>query len=75
MSALFDAAADYEEYADGRPRVDGVRAFPDLALPEGSDDQPPELETAHNLGNRRNVQPPEQIHTQGVEAYTGSSVR
>jgi beta-phosphoglucomutase family hydrolase len=71
----FDAVADYEEYVDGRPRADGVRAFlasRGIELPEGSDDDSPELETVHGLGNRKNALLLEQIHTQGVEAYAGS---
>ncbi|MFF7191738.1 HAD family hydrolase [Streptomyces sp. NPDC008222] len=71
----FDAVADYEEYVDGRPRADGVRAFlasRGIELPEGEDDDSPKLETVHGLGNRKNALLLEQIHTQGVEAYEGS---
>ncbi|MEU1301155.1 beta-phosphoglucomutase family hydrolase [Streptomyces shenzhenensis] len=71
----FDAAADYDEYVDGRPRADGVRAFlasRGIELPEGDDDSPPELDTVHGLGNRKNALLLEKIRTEGVEAYPGS---
>ncbi|MFE7706004.1 beta-phosphoglucomutase family hydrolase [Streptomyces sp. NPDC057486] len=71
----FDAVADYDEYVDGRPRADGVRAFLDsrrIKLLEGSDDDPPELDTVHGLGNRKNALLLEKIRTEGVEAYPGS---
>ncbi|MEW1659027.1 beta-phosphoglucomutase family hydrolase [Streptomyces sp. NPDC093707] len=71
----FDAAADYDEYVDGRPRADGVRVFlasRGIELPEGSDDDPPELDTVHGLGNRKNALLLEKIRTEGVEAYPGS---
>ncbi|MEU6606419.1 beta-phosphoglucomutase family hydrolase [Streptomyces shenzhenensis] len=71
----FDAVADYDEYVDGRPRADGVRAFlasRGIELPEGDDDSPPELDTVHGLGNRKNALLLEKIRTEGVEAYPGS---
>jgi HAD superfamily hydrolase (TIGR01509 family) len=71
----FDAVADYDEYVDGRPRADGVRAFlasRGIGLPDGSDDDPPEPDTVHGLGNRKNALLREKIRTQGVEAYAGS---
>ena len=71
----FDAVADYDEYVDGRPRADGVRAFlasRGIELPEGSDHDPPEPDTVHGLGNRKNALLLEKIRTEGVEAYPGS---
>ncbi|GAA3815262.1 HAD family hydrolase [Streptomyces chiangmaiensis] len=71
----FDRVADYDEYVDGRPRADGVRSFlasRGIELPEGSDDDPPERDTVHGLGNRKNALLLEKIHTQGVEPYAGS---
>ncbi|MFB7507766.1 hypothetical protein ACFC0P_30660, partial [Streptomyces broussonetiae] len=44
----FDAVAEYDEYVDGRPRADGVRAFLDsrgIHLPEGTPDDPPQART------------------------------
>ncbi|MFD8817537.1 beta-phosphoglucomutase family hydrolase [Streptomyces sp. NPDC059627] len=71
----FDAVADYDEYVDGRPRADGVRAFLDsrgIHLPEGTPDDPPDAPTVHGLGNRKNELLLEKIRTQGVEAYDGT---
>ncbi|MET8438126.1 beta-phosphoglucomutase family hydrolase [Streptomyces sp900116325] len=71
----FDTLADYEQYVDGRPRTDGVRVFlasRGIVLPEGKGDDPPELETVHGLGNRKNAFLLEKIRTQGVEPYSGS---
>ncbi len=44
----FDAAHDYDDYVDGKPREDGVRAFlasRGIELPEGDADDPPDAET------------------------------
>ncbi|MFE5406058.1 HAD family hydrolase [Streptomyces sp. NPDC056580] len=71
----FDEVADYDEYVDGRPRADGVRAFLDsrgIHLPEGGPDDPPDALTVHGLGNRKNVLLLERIRTGGVEAYEGT---
>ncbi|RZB16306.1 beta-phosphoglucomutase family hydrolase [Streptomyces sp. F001] len=70
----FDAT-DYEQYVDGRPRVDGVRVFlasRGIELPEGKGDDPPESDTVRGLGNRKNALFLEKIRTQGVEPYAGS---
>ncbi|UXY31527.1 HAD family hydrolase [Streptomyces sp. HUAS TT20] len=71
----FDADAEYDEYVDGRPRADGVRAFLDsrgIALPEGAPDDPPDARTVHGLGNRKNDLLLAKIRTFGVEAYEGT---
>ncbi|AKN73998.1 hypothetical protein QR97_33550 [Streptomyces sp. PBH53] len=71
----FDAVADYDEYVDGRPRADGVRAFlasRGIQLPEGDPGDPPDARTVHGLGNRKNELLLERIRTGGVEAYEGT---
>ena len=71
----FDAVADYDEYVDGRPRYDGVRAFlasRGIELPEGDHDDPPQAETVAGLGNRKNEIVQRMIHQNGVEPYEGS---
>jgi beta-phosphoglucomutase family hydrolase len=71
----FDEHADYDEYVDGKPRSDGVRSFlrsREIELPEGSDDDPPDAETIHGIGNRKNELVLKLIHEQGVEPYEGS---
>jgi beta-phosphoglucomutase family hydrolase len=71
----FDALHDYNEYVDGMPRYDGVRAFlasRGIVLPEGTPDDPPEADTVCGLGNRKNELVLTLIRSQGVEAYEGS---
>ena len=53
----FDLATDYRLYVDGKPRFDGVRDFlrsRGIQLPEGSPDDPTDVETVHGLGDRKN---------------------
>lgn len=67
--------ADYERYVDGRLRLDGVRAFlasRGIELPEGSPDDPPEADTVHGLGRRKNERLLELLRRDGVEVYEGS---
>lgn len=71
----FDAVADYDQYVDGKPRYDGVRAFlasRGIELPEGDANDPPGAETVHGLGNRKNELVLRLIHEQGVQVYEGS---
>ncbi|WP_030752238.1 HAD family hydrolase [Streptomyces sp. NRRL S-31] len=71
----FDAVRDYDEYVDGRPRADGVRTFlaaRAIELPEGTADDPPDAETVHGLGNRKNILVLRRIREDGVEPYEGS---
>jgi beta-phosphoglucomutase family hydrolase len=71
----FDEGADYDEYVDGRPRADGVRTFlasRGIHLPEGEPGDPPDRQTVHGLGNRKNDRLLELIRTRGVEAYDGT---
>lgn len=71
----FDAVSDYEAYVDGEPRLDGVRTFlasRGITLPEGSSADPPEAETVHGLGRRKNELLLELLERDGVEAYAGS---
>ncbi len=71
----FDPVADYDEYVDGKPRAEGTRSFlasRGIDLPDGGDDDPPEAETVHGLGNRKNEILLRRIRQDGVEAYQGS---
>ncbi len=73
--APFDAAHDYTEYVDGKPRLDGVRAFLQargIELPEGSSEDPPDAATVHGLAARKNELVNQVLEQQGVEAYAGS---
>ena len=71
----FDPVRDYDEYVNGKPRDDGTRSFlasRGIELPEGSDGGPPDAETVHGLGNRKNEIVQRRIREDGVEAYEGS---
>src|SRR6516162_983756 len=71
----FDLATDYRLYVDGKPRFDGVRDFlksRGIQLPEGSPDDPPQVETVGGLGNRKNDLVNEVIEDVGVQPYEGS---
>lgn len=71
----FDPIGEYDQYVDGKPRYDGVRAFlvsRGVKLPEGDLDDTPEAETIHGLGNRKNEIVLRLIHQQGVQPYEGS---
>ena len=73
--APFDSESDYERYVDGEPREDGVRNFlaaRDIALPEGSDDDPPGARTVKGLGNRKNDLVLHVLETKGVAVYDGA---
>jgi beta-phosphoglucomutase family hydrolase len=71
----FDAGRDYDQYVDGKPRLDGTRDFlasRGIELPEGHDDDPPGTPTITGLGNRKNDLVLKKIHDDGVETYPGS---
>jgi beta-phosphoglucomutase family hydrolase len=71
----FDEVSDYDTYVDGKPREDGVRSFlasRNIELPEGTEQDPPEAETVHGLGYRKDHLFLQLIHAQGVEVYEGS---
>ena len=71
----FDLATDYRLYVDGKPRFDGVRDFlrsRGIRLPEGSPDDPADVETVHGLGNRKNDLVNRAIAEVGVEPYAGT---
>ena len=71
----FDPIREYDQYVDGKPRYDGVRAFlasRGVELPEGDPNDTPEAETIHGLGNRKNEIVLRLIRQQGVQPYEGS---
>ncbi|MEV6099064.1 beta-phosphoglucomutase family hydrolase [Nocardia sp. NPDC051981] len=66
---------DYELYVDGRPRLDGVREFlksRDIELPEGSDEDGPDAQTVHGIGEKKNELVHTLIEREGVHAFPGS---
>ncbi len=71
----FDPVGDYARYVDGMPRADGVRTFlasRGITLPEGDPQDPPDAETVHGLGSRKNDLVVERIRELGVVVYEGS---
>lgn len=71
----FDPVNDYRRFVDGRKRDDGVRTFlasRDIVLPDGGDDDPPDAETVHGLGNRKNAAFQVTLQADGVDVFEGS---
>ena len=71
----FDSGHEYDEYVDGKPRLDGVRSFVasrGITLPEGDRKDPPSAQTVAGLGNRKNELVLAMIRRDGVEVYEGS---
>ncbi|MEY9849092.1 HAD family hydrolase [Streptacidiphilus sp. MAP5-3] len=71
----FDPVGEYDRYVDGRPRLDGTRAFlrsRGIQLPEGSPQDPPGARTIHGLSTAKNEIVLRMIKERGVDAYPGS---
>jgi beta-phosphoglucomutase family hydrolase len=71
----FDADHEYQEYVDGRSRLDGVRGFLEergIDLPEGTPDDSADELTVQGIGRRKNDRLKELIASDGVDAYPGS---
>jgi len=73
----FDIEVDYRQYVDGKPRYDGVRSFlasRGIVLPEGTPDDPTDVDTVCGLGNRKNGYFLEELEQHGVSVFE-STVR
>jgi beta-phosphoglucomutase family hydrolase len=71
----FELPGEYAAHVDGKLRQDGVRSFlaaRDIVLPEGTPDDPPDVETVNGLGNRKNDLVLALIRRDGVDVYKGS---
>jgi beta-phosphoglucomutase family hydrolase len=71
----FDPHLDYTRHVDGKPRADGTRDFlrsRGIELPEGSLDDPPDADTVHGLGRRKNDLVLDLVEREGVEVFEGS---
>jgi beta-phosphoglucomutase family hydrolase len=71
----FDPVRDYEEYVDGKPRLEGIKSFlasRSISLPEGSESDPPGAPTVYGLGTRKNELFVKVLDRDGVEVYDGS---
>ncbi len=72
----FDPVKDYDEYVDGKPRVEGTKSFlqsRSISLPLGSPSDPPGMDTVWALSNRKNELVLKVLARDGVEVYEGSS--
>lgn len=71
-SAPFDVREDYLRHVDGRPRLEGVRAFlasRGVTVPEGSPDDEPGAPTVHGLGRAKDELFMAQVRQHGVAAF------
>jgi beta-phosphoglucomutase family hydrolase len=71
----FDPVGDYEQYVDGKPRLDGTASFLEsrgIELPMGEESDPAGTPTIWGLGNKKNDLIQEVIERDGVQAYEGS---
>jgi beta-phosphoglucomutase family hydrolase len=72
----FDPVKDYDEYVDGKPRIEGTRSFLEarsISLPLGEPTDPPGSPTMWGLSNRKNDLVLKVLQRDGVEVYEGSS--
>jgi len=71
----FDAHHEYDAYVDGKPRLNGTRAFLEsrgIELPEGKPDDPPGTPTIYGLSNRKNDLVLAKLAAGGVKVYEGT---
>ncbi len=71
----FDADSDYRLYVDGKPRLDGVRAFlasRAISLPESGSGEPPVPDSVEGLGDRKNRAFLELLEGRGARPYPGT---
>jgi HAD superfamily hydrolase (TIGR01509 family) len=67
----FDPAADYRDYVDGQPRLEGVHAFLEsrgIRLPEGRPDDSSTEESAYGLARRKGEVLARMLRQHGVTA-------
>ena len=71
----FDSTVDYDDYVDGKPRLEGTESFLDsrhISLPTGDPDDKPGAHTVYGLSNRKNELVLVVLKRDGVEVYPGS---
>ena len=71
----FDRIAEYRDYVDGRPRLEGVHAFLEsrgIRLPEGRLDGPAHVDTACGLAQRKARAMERALVRRGVTALPGA---
>ena len=73
--APFDSVKEYDEYVDGKPRLEGTESFLEsrhISLPTGDPSDKPGAHTVYGLSNRKNELVLEVLKRDGVEVYPGS---
>jgi beta-phosphoglucomutase family hydrolase len=71
----FDPVADYDQYVDGKPRLDGTASFLEsrgIELPMGEESDPAGTPTIWGLSNKKNDLIQQVIERDGVQPYEGS---
>jgi beta-phosphoglucomutase family hydrolase len=71
----FDRIREYDDYVDGKPRIDGVRSFlaaRHIDLPEGTPDDGPDALTVNGLAARKDQIFQALVAHEGVKPYPGS---
>lgn len=71
----FDPGEDYNQYVDGRSRLDGVHTFlasRGISVPTGAPGDPPDRDTLQGIGARKNDIFLRRVRTEGVQVYEGS---
>jgi beta-phosphoglucomutase family hydrolase len=71
----FDPADDYDQYVDGKPRLEGTKSFLEsrgIELPAGSESDPPGTQTVWGLSNKKNDLIQAVLQRDGVQVYEGS---
>jgi beta-phosphoglucomutase family hydrolase len=71
----FDPVSDYDEYVDGKPRLEGTASFLQargIELPTGQESDPAGTATVWGLSNRKNELILKVLARDGVQAYEGS---
>ncbi len=72
----FDPGRDYDDYVDGKPRIEGTQSFLEsrnISLPLGDPSDPPGTQTVWGLGNRKNELLLTVLKRDGVQVYDGSA--
>ena len=71
----FDPGSDYDEYVDGKPRLEGTASFLEsrgINLPMGEETDPSGTPTIWGLGNKKNDLILKVLARDGVKVYAGS---
>jgi beta-phosphoglucomutase family hydrolase len=71
----FDPVRDYDEYVDGKPRLEGTASFlksRGIELPAGEESDPAGTPTVWGLSNRKNELILKVLARDGVQPYEGS---